>query len=328
MNEIMYDNIRGALYGVAVGDALGAPLEFMSAEDIEKRHGRVSEMIGGGWLNVKPGEITDDTQMSVCVAKGIIKNPDDPIEAIGDEFIKWYYSRPKDIGGTCSSSIYHAIQYMKLNKAEPGTHEWLIAAFKTDEQMHGRSAGNGSLMRTVYPGLFYSDICKASMEAEMISKMTHFDKKASDICALYTRIIWRMIREPNILRRLDHLFGETIKAGYYKAYEIGFKPNPTGYVVDSFLAALYSINKAWSDGGTIASAIITAVNLGGDADTIGAITGGLAGAIWGYDFIPRSWIEALSIKDRNTLDELALAAAKNLGVRVLDMRNLDDALPY
>ena len=329
MNLYRYDKIRGALYGVAVGDALGAPLEFMSAEAIEKRHGRVHEMIGGGWLNVKPGEVTDDTQMTICVAKGILKNPDYPYEEIGEEFIRWYHSRPKDIGGTCSSSIYHAIENVKLSKAEkPSTVDWLNASFKTHEQMHGRSAGNGTLMRTVYPGLFYAEVSKATDVAHTVSRMTHFDEETAKICSLYTMIIWRMIQEHNFARRLDHLFGETIKAGYYKAYEVGFEPNPTGYVVDSFLAALYSINKAYEDGAGFRGAVETAVNLGGDADTIGAITGGLAGALWGHGCIPTPWIDALSMKDKNTLDELALAAEKNQETLDPEMKNLDGSMPH
>ena len=330
MNLYRYDKIRGALYGVAVGDALGAPLEFMSAEDIEKRHGRVHEMIGGGWLNVKPGEVTDDTQMTICVAKGILKNPDYPFEEIGEEFIKWYYSRPKDIGGTCSSSIYNAINkgVRQARLQRPTTEDWLEAGFQTNEQFHGRSGGNGSLMRTVYPGLFYTELSKAVDVADTISRMTHFDKKATTICSLYTKIIWKMVQEYNIVLRLNYLFDETIKAGYYKAYEVGFKPNPTGYVVDSFLAALYSINVAYADGAALQGAIETAVNLGGDADTIGAITGGLAGALWGYGCIPTSWIDALSMKDKNTLDELALAAEKNQETLDPEMKNLDGSMPH
>lgn len=72
INEKQLDRIRGALYGVAVGDALGGPLEFMSDQQIRDAYGRVTDMIGGGWLNLKPGEVTDDTQMTLCVARGIL----------------------------------------------------------------------------------------------------------------------------------------------------------------------------------------------------------------------------------------------------------------
>ena len=97
MNNQIRDSIRGAMFGVAVGDALGAPLEFMSAKSIQQQHGTVRDMIGGGWLNVLPGEVTDDTQMTLAVAHGIVDSPRDPIEAIGRYFVKWYNSSPKDV---------------------------------------------------------------------------------------------------------------------------------------------------------------------------------------------------------------------------------------
>ena len=109
MNNQIRDSIRGAMFGVAVGDALGAPLEFMSAKSIQQQHGTVRDMIGGGWLNVLPGEVTDDTQMTLAVAHGIVDSPRDPIEAIGRYFVKWYNSSPKDVGATCASSIRSAI---------------------------------------------------------------------------------------------------------------------------------------------------------------------------------------------------------------------------
>lgn len=100
--------IKGALYGVAVGDALGGPVEFMGPEQIAAKHGRLATMVGGGWLHLAPGEITDDTQMTLCVAEGIVEAPEAPIQAIGRRFIEWANSGPKDIGGACASSIRNA----------------------------------------------------------------------------------------------------------------------------------------------------------------------------------------------------------------------------
>ncbi len=106
------DRILGALLGVAVGDALGAPLEFMSAEEIQRKYGgSVREMVGGGWLSVAPGEVTDDTQMTLAVAEGIIERPHDPVPAIGRRFIKWQDSKPKDIGNCCRAVISCAKAY-------------------------------------------------------------------------------------------------------------------------------------------------------------------------------------------------------------------------
>ena len=90
----MKKRIAGALFGVAVGDALGGPVEFMDQDQIAVRYGRLTDMIGGGWLNLKPGEVTDDTQMTLCVAEGIVEAPSEPIQAIGRRFIKCSESGP------------------------------------------------------------------------------------------------------------------------------------------------------------------------------------------------------------------------------------------
>lgn len=114
------DKIGGALFGVAVGDALGAPLEFMNEEEIRHKHGTVKEMIGGGWLDVEPGEVTDDTQMTIATAQGIAMHPENPEPWVGRNFAEWALGGPKDIGGTCSSAITNARQMMLQ---QPGLKE-------------------------------------------------------------------------------------------------------------------------------------------------------------------------------------------------------------
>ena len=146
--EMLKDKIAGALYGVAVGDALGGPLEFMTAEQIAQRHGLVTEMIGGGWLSLRPGETTDDTAMTMAVAEGIMEFPDAPCEAIGRRFIAWANSGPKDIGGTCRSGISMAMRKaQELGKDTPDAVCWNYGGRATAELNHGRSGGNGALMR-------------------------------------------------------------------------------------------------------------------------------------------------------------------------------------
>lgn len=88
------NKIGGALFGVAVGDALGAPLEFMNAKEIQHKHGTVKEMIGGGWLNVKPGEVTDDTQMTIAAALGVAMHPENPEPWAGKHFAEWAMGGP------------------------------------------------------------------------------------------------------------------------------------------------------------------------------------------------------------------------------------------
>ena len=94
------DKVKGALFGVAVGDALGAPVEFMTADEITSKHGQVRDMIGGGRWNIRPGDTTDDTAMTLAVAEGIVELPQNPVEAIGAHFIKWMESGANGSGRT------------------------------------------------------------------------------------------------------------------------------------------------------------------------------------------------------------------------------------
>ncbi len=113
------DKVRGALYGVAIGDALGGPLEFMNAEQIKQKYGgRVTEMVGGGWLSLTPGETTDDTAMTLAVCEGIMENPTAPIEPVGRRFIEWVNTAPKDIGMTCARSVATARENIAAGMAE------------------------------------------------------------------------------------------------------------------------------------------------------------------------------------------------------------------
>jgi len=310
------DRIAGALYGVAIGDALGAPLEFMSAARIKEQYGWVTEMMGGGWLNVKPGETTDDTAMTLAVAEGILENPDDPIAAIGERFIKWVQNGPKDIGATCSQSIRQAVVAGRTSgTGRPSDTQWFTASKDTATANGGRSGGNGALMRTVYPGLYYSSRLMAVETAGAIAQMTHWDKNSTEACSLYTDMLWLITeavsndQEDRISRFLTEILAET----KYDLVECLIEDkehhiaNPTGYVVDSFRCALISVYTTR----TFEDAIIKAANLGGDADTIAAITGGLAGVIYGFVEIPTRWIEALSEDDRNRMDILAEAAVNN-----------------
>src|SRR4028119_1585759 len=89
---------RGCLLGLAVGDALGGPVEFMDAKAIEKKHGLVTEMIGGGWLNLRAGDYTDDTQMALCIAESLVETGDFSADDIAARFVAWLKSNPPDVG--------------------------------------------------------------------------------------------------------------------------------------------------------------------------------------------------------------------------------------
>lgn len=313
------DRLNAVLYGVAVGDALGGPVEFLDAETIRSNYGTLREMVGGGWLHLKPGEITDDTQMTLCVAHGITEKPGAPVEEIGKRFVEWYKSGPKDVGSTCAMSISTAMRFASDNGGDPNApsyEEWFAASSDTHMLSGGRSAGNGTLMRTAYVGAYYQTEKNVADYAGFISDMTHYDPLAYEACIAYSLMIHRMIREDDPAERLAIIpatIDESHHEGVYDCDALAsntFTPSPSGYVVDSFRAALHCILTT----STFEDAVVKAVNLGGDADTIGAITGGLAGALYGINAIPDRWTKYLANDIRaeiNILNRAALAQFKD-----------------
>lgn len=282
------DRYKGAMIGVAVGDALGAPLEFMDAEQIKRKHGTVTEMIGGGWLSVEPGEVTDDTQMTLAVAEGLAASPSDEDipELIGQNFLHWYAGNPKDVGNTCAAVL------SRMSKTEwAGFEDWHRTAEEVTKSTNGGTAGNGALMRTVYPALFFQDEWEAQDAAVGISRMTHHHGTSDSTVRSYTEMVNSIanadITPEEAKKRVKSMsmtlwaFGET---------DGRFPPKPTGYSLDSYLCAVDAI----LNNDTFEDTLVDAVNRGGDADTIGAITGRLAGAIYGADAIPMRWIAALN----------------------------------
>lgn len=281
------DRIRGALYGVAIGDAMGGPLEFCDADYIKTRYGQVREMIGGGWLNLEPGEVTDDTQMSLCVAEGILENPSAPVGPIGKRFIEWLDSDPKDVGATCHMAITKAKSSRSSAKIA-----WSEAAYETAVAQHGMNGGNGALMRTIYPAVFYHDAKTRKRYVKAIAEMTHRNDESTDICIQYCDLVHMAI------------FGDYPNHDKLKHYKEN--ASPTGYAVNTWSNVIDALAETQS----FEEAIINAVNRGGDADTIGAITGGLVGACYGYDAIPKRWIKCLDRKLTEKLDNLARAAIR------------------
>ena len=308
MKDMLKDKIAGALYGVAIGDALGAPLEFMSAEQIAQQYGHVTEMIGGGWLNVRPGETTDDTAMTLAVAEGIMESPDNPIPAIGERFIRWAESGPKDIGGTCRCAIWKAATG---SHKRPSAFQWENAGKETAIINKGRSAGNGALMRAVYPALYYPSALTAAHVTIWQGRMTHDDAESTEACQLYADVVHYLITEAENGREAEkkELIGMLEKTPYNMGaiWQNMANIKPTGYVVDSLKCALY----AFWEHGSYEKAVTYAANLGGDADTIAAICGGLAGAYYGFEAIPDRWVATLSEADSERLDAAVDAAVKN-----------------
>lgn len=296
------DRIRGSLLGLACGDALEAPVEFCSREEIVARYGVLKDFVaGGGW---KRGEWTDDTALALCVCEGIIEAPHDPVMAIGERFLAWYRSGPKDVGTTTRV----ALQSFAGNWAEAGRR----AASQ-------RPAGaNGSLMRTVGVALAYPDRHVMLGHSARISAMTHWGPDPEACCAVYC--LW--VHE--ILNGAD-----PHQAWYTSIAEVRSKPSePTsdapgtrhaspelwqrlekapklprerwqpsgyaGYVVECLEAAAAAVLQTH----TLEDALVALVNLGGETDTMAAVAGGVAGAIYGAQAIPSRWLSRLMHRER------------------------------
>ncbi|HHY67875.1 MAG TPA: ADP-ribosylglycohydrolase family protein, partial [Alicyclobacillus sp.] len=272
------DRIKGGIYGVAVGDALGAAVEFMSREEIRRKYGVLREIVGGGWLNLRPGEWTDDTEMTLAVAKGIITDPEDPIPHIGKAFIEWRNTNPPDIGNTIRT-VFDIWERDGLNH-----EQWIIAALRADRELNGMSAGNGALMRTLPVGIAYRQARDVYRQAMNIANITHWDSKAGLTCSIYSLAVRNILdgaddryeavaKAADAIRRRTRYTRELSEITDKAVVTDGTSLKPSGYTVDSFHCAVWAFVEATD----FEDAVVRAVNLGGDADTIGAIAGGLAG---------------------------------------------------
>ncbi len=313
----MTDKIMGAMLGLACGDALGAPAEFLSKAALQASHGRLTEMVGSSlW---EPGEWTDDTAMALCVAEGILAAPSDPVDEIGTRFLAWLRSKPKDVGSTISDALG---QYRIVSRnGQAGSTLWPVASQSTSAAKSGKAAGNGSLMRTLPVALAYPDEGTMLMQSARISAMTHWDAQAEVCCAMYC--LW--IR--NLLAGQTRMDGWQAALGSAKAYAArgSVAPNETpgplplppafwerlenvatlleaalqptgyaGYVLDCLEAAAWWVLRA----DTLEDVLIGCVNMAGEADTIAAVAGGASGAFWGVDAIPARWLDRLHQKSR------------------------------
>lgn len=289
-----YSRILGGLFGVACGDALGGTLEFLSKDEGKKKYGYLKDIIGGGCWNLEQGEVTDDTMMTMAVSEGILDDPQNPINYIGKRFMEWYSSNPKDVGNIIDAALS---EYERNN-------DWSRTAKFAHDYCSGMSAGNGSLMRCIPVALYYEDINKMVEVTEKQSKLTHFDEKATRACIFYNKLVNKYINGASKIPAIREVIKE------FPEYKVIFNKikeelNPSGYVVDTLICSLWCfINTA-----TFEDAVCEAANLCGDADTIGAITGGLAGVYYGFENVPERWKDKILVKDK------LIEIAERLGLR-------------
>lgn len=292
----LIDRFEGTLVGLAVGDALGAPVEFgpqggfMTAQEIASRYGTISEMIGGGELKLKPGEYTDDTNMMLCIAESLAENrgynPDD----IAQRFVRWYLTKPRDMGHTTRAA---------LRKIAKGV-SWKEAGDKD-------RPSNGSVMRCAPIGLFFAFenaeiLTKASIET---SAITHSHRDAVLSCVVLNSMISQLVKGTGKWPAFRYAAEKAVKDdGFFENLILassGKRDPSSGLAVDTIVLAVNSFTAAK----TFEEAVVSAVNLGGDTDTIGAVAGAIAGAHWGVKAIPERWSSKLNPYSVEKIKEIA-----------------------
>lgn len=279
------DAAIGVMLGLACGDALGRPVEFESAREIEREHGTLTEMVGHGTWGQPAGTITDDTDQALCIARSVAERNAFDAADIARRFVEWYDAGPFDIGVMTRQSIEKLEQGYAWDEA--GQDVW-------EASSEGSNAGNGSVMRC--PPLA---IAHASDPDELVtvsrdsSRITHADPRCTHGCAVLNLTIAGYLtgEDDPLAEALDRVRSdapdelvdalEPLAAG-----ETPATLSTSGYVVHTLQTALHDALRA----DTAEDAIVTAVNRGGDTDTIGAVAGAVAGARFGASALPDRWL--------------------------------------
>ena len=266
-----YDRSLGMLLGLHVGDSLGATLEFCEPRTLDNLH---TEIKGGGAFNWRTGEPTDDTQMMIILFESLIEFEGKVnVEDIALKYVNWLNGSPKDIGTTVSSALSRI-----RNGASP----------LNSGLSHEGSQGNGSLMRCAPLALFH--IGNEDIAAQ--SKITHAHMNCVACDVVFVSALRDLIRGDdkefvfkNALKQAANLSPDLYKALTLIKDFSWEEINSTGYVIDTLAFAFLELLRTNS----FEEALISVVNRGGDADTLGAVCGALCGAHYGVNQIPPKW---------------------------------------
>ena len=286
-DDAIADRELGALLGLAAGDALGTTLEF-SARDSQPR---LTDMIGGGPFRLKPGEWTDDTAMALALLDSLNANPRLDEADLMRRFVAWHETGEYSCTGTCfdiGNTTRSALgRFKRTGNPFAGSADPM-------------SAGNGSLMRLAPAAIrHWQDRAKLRDVAARQSRTTHGAPEAVDACIAFAEVLADAIAgypRSQVLRVRDYPYAGqigAIMAGSWRGKRRS-EIRSSGYVAHSLEAALWCVGRTTC----FADAVLLAANLGDDADTTAAITGQLAGALYGAGGIPDKWLEQLAWRER------------------------------
>ncbi|MFF4454355.1 ADP-ribosylglycohydrolase family protein [Streptomyces goshikiensis] len=289
------DRAVGAVLGSAVGDALGAPYEFGPAGELTARGAEMRG--GGGW---DPGEATDDTQMAVLLGESLLECGGLELPDVFERFRRWAAGAPKDIG-------------LQTEDVLTGGQPWDLAA-ALHFQVNARAAGNGSLMRASTSAVYFAAAGREeSMDAaRRIAALTHGDRAAWEGTAILHELVRVCLDGADPLAALpatlaavhpDHRdrYGHVLDPDWHPGLATEFN----GAVWPCLGSAVWALRTTSG----FAEAVRAAVDLGGDTDTVAAVTGTLAGARYGQDAVPAQWSAPLHVPLPGFGDRVLDAAA-------------------
>ncbi|MDX9838118.1 MAG: ADP-ribosyl-[dinitrogen reductase] hydrolase [Azoarcus sp.] len=285
--DILRDRACGAMLGLAIGDALGATVEFMTPREIGAQYGVHDRICGGGWLRLAPGDVTDDTTMTLALAGAWIDMQGMPdAEACALAFDGWMRSKPVDIGNTVRRGIIR----------------WRLSG--SAEAPPSSDAGNGATMRCLPVALacYGADPEFVTRAALMQARVTH-NNPLTDAATLS---VIEMVQTALAGSGADEIVAcadRLVSAHADFDYRGRRCDNPSGYIVDTMRTVCQAM--ATQDG--FKPVLVDIVNRGGDADTTGAIAGMVMGALCGEQALPREWLSALRPRVREACSRDASA---------------------
>jgi len=272
---------RGAFLGVAVGDALGATTEFMTPTEIKAQFGVHRKIVGGGWLHLKPGKVTDDTEMSLAMARAILTSGGWDLTAVAEAFLAWMRSKPIDIGSTVRRGIR---DYLLKGQLETPPNEY--------------DAGNGAVMRML-PVALYTLGDEQMLQSLVIAQahLTHNHPFSDAACVTVGRMVQATLLGAD--RFALNAIARELVDQHPQFHFNNYQGRASGYVVETMQTVFHFLFTT----GSFEECLVGVVNQGGDADTTGAIAGMLAGALYGEAAIPQGWLKRLDPVVRREVEE-------------------------
>jgi ADP-ribosyl-[dinitrogen reductase] hydrolase len=281
------DRYLGCLIGLACGDALGGPVEFVSREQMDERYpDGLRDFVGGGWLHLSPGEVTDDTQMALDVARSLCAHPAGDMEDLASRFLAWRNSDPKDVGNTTRDALDRLALGARWNEAGE-------QAFRNRGPRN--SAGNGAIMRCAPVAMRFRGQPDRLRDVSIdVSQITHANPLCTWASVAVDQAIARLLNGQSITGAIERStvgidIDEVIDAATLAVTGERDAIQSGGFVLDTLTAAYWSLFRTDS----FEDAVVTAAGLGGDTDTTGAV----AGAHYGYEGIPARWRESVQFHD-------------------------------